>query len=274
MSSHTLLTACISSCPNLKHFAMVCVLMTLGGCGAAEQGGGELVDAPPAIELRQTEVDWSRPLTADELKKFFLIVNELPQRQVPTFVYAETHQPAADPNRLEEYVSGLRQKYRSAIDPAWQGKQWQNDERLAMSFERLHIDPEAFASLAIRVSVASSAAAIRGEIPILATQRKLREELEKLSFELQHPAPDASSLQQKQQLAAVQEIVALSEFLDLLSLVTDESLVTIRAHAKELSKYLPQDSVTARFEQYYDSTPQVIRMGQTTNYSNRSGAIR
>ncbi len=198
------------------------------------------------------------------LDQFKSIVDQLPLQQVPEFERADLGDQNGSTMNVNQYIAHLRGSYRSAIDPQKQGDAWLDDSEIAKSFESIGVDPHEFAALATKISLAWSASKVKGEFPILATQRQLKEQLETLAFDVQHPSPDESSISREQRLSAIRESIALSEFLTLIKEVPEESVTVVRANANTLHKYLPQASLQNRFEQHHESSPSVIHVGHSS----------
>jgi hypothetical protein len=237
--------------------------LILTGCGAAEQQKPRLGDQTkgPRIDLKGT--NWKSPVTEQDLKNFLAVVECLPNQQVPPFAKMDLDQLFASHAYQKQDIEHLRQSYRSVFDPHLQGENWEQDSKLVTSFEQMNIVPEEFAALVTKISLAWSASAIRGEIPILATQRKLREKLVKLEFDLLHPLPGQSNYDRDHQISAIRETVALSELLDLVSDVSDQSIQVMKANEELLHQHLPPARLKAKFEQCIESSPKVIRVGHS-----------
>lgn len=241
------------------------VLSTLvfSGCGASEQQGQPLSSKATVPQIELDGIDWKSPVTKQDLANFLAVIEHLPNQQVPPFAKIESGQQFAQHSNLQQDIDDLRRSYRSVFDPRLQGTEWKQDSKLTASFDQMQIAPEEFAALVIKISLSWSATAIRGEIPILATQRKLREQLAKLEFELLHPLPDQSKYERDHRISAIRETVALSELLDLVSAVPDQSIAVMKANADLMKKHLPPARLKASFEQCFESSPKVIRVGHS-----------
>ncbi|QDT32076.1 hypothetical protein [Thalassoglobus polymorphus] len=239
-------------------------LILLVGCGSAEQGGATNSVPQPVTKVEIASIDWKSPVTQQDLEDFKAIVDQLPLQQVPEFARADLGDQNGSTMNVKQYISHLRQSYRSAIDPQRQGDAWLEDSEVAKSFQRVNVDPHNFAALATKISLAWSASTVKGEVPILATQRRLREQLEALIFDVEHPSPEESVHQREQRLSVIRETIALSEFLTLIKEVPEESLAVVQANSDVLQHYLPQASLQNRFEKRHESSPSVIHVGHSS----------
>ncbi len=249
----------------LVHSLFAVGLFILAGCGSAEQGGQQVSSQTavgPKIELDGT--DWNTPVTERDLANFLAVLEHLPDHEVPSFAKLELNQQFSAGSDPRQDVENLREIFRSVFDPQLQGAEWKHDRKLVASFEQMQITPEEFAALVTKISLAWSASAIRGEIPILATQRKLREQIAKLEFELQHPLPGQSEHEREHRVSSIRDTVALSELLDLISVVPEQSIQVMRANEDLLHRHLPPARLKAKFEQCIESSPKVIQVGHSS----------
>lgn len=237
------------------------LLLILVGCGGAEQGTGRVQTEQHAPVVELTSSPWLDPITKNDIDNFLKIIDGLPEKRVPTFARADLVMEPSEGESLDEYLTKIRGSLRSAIDPAKQGEAWLRERQIAAAFKQMQVNPTDFAQLATKMSMAWSASSVRGEIPILVTQRRLQEELEKLKAEYKNLESKKSTYQEEQWVQAIQETVALSEFLDFVQAVPQASLDTIRANSDRLSRVLPQADLSARFEKFHASSPAVIRVG-------------
>ncbi|MEW4487108.1 hypothetical protein AB1L42_03455 [Thalassoglobus sp. JC818] len=241
---------------------LIALVVSLG-CGQAEQGG----EAPAAVSLPRVELgtqEWSTPLTAGELSAFTTIVEHLPDRSVPDFSSSSVDFRGAEEFNSDELVTFIRDEYRSALDMQALGETWCQNPELAKRFKQMGVDPELFAALATRISLAWAASSIRHEIPILATERKLGERLAHLKRRHDHPEADMTANEKQLLMEEIEQTVAMSEFLLLLKTVPAESINQVRALSPKLKTFLPDSNASAQFENVIESSPEVMRVGHTT----------
>lgn len=203
-------------------------------------------------------------LSLADLDHFLAIVERLPKKQVPTVsssLLSPTVPLSAD---LPLVISQLRRNYQATLNPRKLAAAWQEQPELVRQFELLHTSSEEFAELTTRVSLVWSAALIRQDLSIHDTQRKMREQIEQISLELQTALEQTEgqvSYATQQRYAALQEVVALSELLNLLAQVPVATLQLVREQAPRIRDYLPHGDPLARFEQYQESSVPVLRVG-------------
>ena len=246
--------------------SILLLVLVFQGCGQTEQGSVTKQELLlPKIELPKQE--WTSPLTQGEIQSFATIVDHLPEQNVPDI--ATLTQPTANPDTsstAKKFILSVRKNYRKALDMRALGESWERDEKLVQRFNGMNLKPEIFAALTTRISLAWAASAIRQEIPILATERKLHERLEFLAWRYDHPEIANLDPSERTHLALeIEQTVALSEFLNLLKTVPKESLQVVADNSEMLQKYLPKSTAASQFEQVIESSPKVIRVGHSAN---------
>jgi|GEM_PF-6207582 len=198
-------------------------------------GRGDRVSGVPGpVHLHPS--DPAAPLTDGEIRAFLQIVGQLPEGRPPAFAPVELPrlQPEGD---LTTQIVRYRRAIRQALQPRRQTQHWQSQPDLAAAFSRLQVDPEAFAMLTLRLSVAWSAATIVPTTDVLEVRDRLDRQIAGLNAQLSRPQLLTSTLEQ--QFQTLEELVALSEFMQLLGSSSQQSMQIVNAHQAELHQVLP-----------------------------------
>lgn len=243
------------------HAILVTALCTVGfvGCGT-EQGSAPQTNSE-AVSIELPHGEWNSPVSTRDIDTFLKVINGLPGQDVPPFSRAQLALEPDQDESVSEFVTRLRKSLRDAIDPKRQGEEWSHDYSLAKAFQKMRIQPEDFALLATRMSMAWSANAIRGEIPMKATQRQLNERLQKLMASYESTNTEEEHEKRRAIIVSIQETVALSEFLDFVGQVPDESLSVIQNNVQRLQKILPEGDLAEQFRDI-NKTPAVLADSQ------------
>lgn len=231
------------------------------GCGQSEQGRAVEKKAVPQTAIKLVETSLDSPLTEGEVTQFLKIVQQLPDQEVPAFNKADLSLSIKEDEDFDIYVESLRHSLRSAINAEAQGTNWRQEKSLAKAFQSIGVSPEDFAKLATKITLAWSAAAVKGEVPILLTQRRLTEQLEQAEKGYRDEA--ATPKQQQEIIKRVQELVALNEFLLLVQNTPEGSLHTIRRTQSQLGEVLPKLDLAAQFEKFLINAPEVAQTKYT-----------
>lgn len=239
---------------------LLCVVVTLG-CGQTEQGSEVRSSEVSQPKISLTSVSINAPLTDEEISSFFQIVERLPGKKIPTLSRADFSTQRVAGMTFESYVEGLRKSLRAAMNPDEQAVAWNSESELARRFSKSGVAAEDFAALATKVSLAWSASSVQGVMPILYTRRKLDERMQAVAIEFDALTQDDEN--EAEVLQRTQELVALSEFLNLMREVPAESLAVIKTNDQELAEILPRIDLATQFEKFLNDAPEVTQ----TQYS-------
>jgi len=243
------------------HSTILMITFVGMGCGQSEQDRAVEKKPVPQTTIKLVETSIDSPLTEGEVTQFLEIVQQLPDQKVPAFNKATLSLSIKEDEDFDVYVESLRLSLRSAINAEAQGTNWRQEKSLTKAFQFVGVSPEEFAKLATKITLAWSAAAVKGEVPILLTQRRITEQLEQ--SETDYRDEDATPEQQNEILKRVQELVALSEFLLLVQNTPEESLITIREKQIQLGEVLPELDLAAQFEEFLSDAPEVTQTRYT-----------
>lgn len=205
--------------------------LIVSGCGSRQGTEPQAASADPGSAIRTKPL--SIPLTDEEVTAFLKSLEILPGGQAPPFFSSELPR-LEQGNDLESAVLQLRSSIRQAIDPEFQGRCWNDDPAKRAAFQRLRLEPGAFASLVTRISCAWCVQTLSRDIPVRQVRRQIDERAQELVRLLQRPAAEVTAWEQEQLLRCLEDAVALSEFLRLLEEVPPESLQTVTRHREEL----------------------------------------
>ncbi|WP_139228273.1 hypothetical protein [Planctomicrobium piriforme] len=202
------------------------------GCGTAP--------APTETHFELPRGGVETALTDRDVDTFLKLLQRLPGGQAPEFAECDLPTLNGGP-QLPQEVEELRQAMRLALLPERQVQHWQSSASLQTAFERLHVDPQAFAALTLRVSCAWSALTIPVETRTIETRRRLDLQIIELTRRLERETGTGWECSQKRQV--LEELVALSEFLRLIESVPEQSLQTVAAHQTALRDVLPPSTL-------------------------------
>ncbi len=235
--------------------------LTLTGCNS---------QPVPEVAVQRTQVPQVHidakpimsPLTSSEIAAFMTIVSHLPDGKVPEF--APQHVPPTQkPRNATEHVALLQKRFRESIDVQQQATMWQRDPKLQKAFASMGVEPVAFSALAARISFAWSALAIGEKLPVATTERQLTTNLYALMRSVQSPPENMSQHQYQQLMEALEETVALGEFLQMLKQVPRESVVQLSIYRTQMEQLLPRSTSVAAFERHLVNRPEIMRVGHS-----------
>ncbi len=228
-------------------------LLLAWGCGQTPTAA--LTETPRSQTVTLAPV--SAPLTSADIAAFLTLSLQFPGSQAPSFASAELPR-LTSPVGLRTAVQQLRAACRDALNPARQGAFWRGELALQPVFDRAGVEPAAFAALTLRMSCAWSALTICREASPVHMQRQLEAQIESLIRRIEQPLPGSTAWQGEQTLQALEEAVALSEFLGLLAQLPRESLQAVAACQHQLRTLLPKSAPGAEFVRRFESSPTII----------------
>jgi len=245
-----------------------CLILTLGllghaGCGRTtfEQTSEALPGSIPVVR----ETAPVRPLEAEDISLFLSVIRHLPGQQPPEFVESDLI-PLQSAQQLDLAVTQMRASIRHALTAERQVAAWDQQLELKRAFQSLAVAPLEFANLMLRISCAWSAWQVGQERPLDEARELLDFRISQLMQEL-HFYPAEESLDRKQLLEVLEELVMLSEFVRLLEQVPPASLQAVADAQAELRKVLPKTSLREEFAHYVDSQSRILRAGYQTDSS-------
>lgn len=226
----------------------------LCGCGASESTA-PLPSRPDLSSLIQ-QAPVSQPLSVSELKAFLLVMRELPRIETP--LMADFGLPA---DELAAGVEAMRSRLRGTLQNDILAERWLSDPRVRRILREFQVEPQAFASLSLRVSATWSARIVSQGVRVSIIRRHVEQDLTRVLQELQSHSQVLSRLDQQELTESAANCVALSEFLMLLEQVPAESLELVARAEADLRQVLPRDAGVNAFVQKLDSQAQVLQAG-------------
>jgi hypothetical protein len=177
-------------------------------------------------------------LSANEICAFVNAVKALPEGRVPTFTPTEiAHLP--DLPDLADAAGRYQLALRAALDPHVQALAWENDPTLRAAFQKIHVSPEVFAAVTLRISCAWSARTMARDASPAQIRRQLNQRIRACIAGLKRSYLEMSPWDRKQALGSLEEMIALGEFLWLWEQVPAKSLELVGRFHEELETVLP-----------------------------------
>jgi len=230
--------------------------LCLTGCGhepAAPQAEIPIA-VPAATSISQT------PLTREEISKFLSVVQKLPDQQPPEFVESDLPR-LASAEQIDRAVEHMRSSIRRAVTPERQAAEWSQLLPLKHAFAEMNVDPVEFANLMLKISCAWSAWQIGQETTLPDAREQLDLRTSQLIEQAQQLPEGVSALERRELLDLLEELVVLTEFLQLLEQVPAESLPAVAAAQAELRRVLPASSLREEFSRYLGQQSRILRTG-------------
>jgi len=231
--------------------------LCLAGCGqkpAAAPQAEIPVTAPSVRSISQT------PLTQKEISKFFSVIQQLPDQQPPEFVESDLPR-LASAQQIDRAVEQMRASIRRAVTPERQAAEWDQLPPLKHAFAKMNVEPVEFANLMLKISCAWSAWQIGQETTLSEAREQLDLRTSQLIEQAQQLPDEVSALERRELLDTLEELVVLTEFLQLLEQVPAESLPAVAAAQVELRRVLPASSLREEFSRYLDRQSRILRTG-------------
>lgn len=233
--------------------AGVLSLLLLCGCSEAPP-------SPPAATSESAGLvnakAISEPLTSSEVAAFLQIVERLPGARPPEpedrTVTELSHDRAA-----RENLARWRSSIREGLEPARIAASWKHGSRTAAALQDAGVGAEDFASLLSRISMAWAASQLEADVDVTKEIARAEARIEILLRKLEAIERQAATVsvapahwrtQTEAHWSALEQTVALCEFLRIVAAVPVSSRKAIAAHEVALSKILPPIPAAMVFE--------------------------
>jgi hypothetical protein len=204
--------------------------------------------------------DFRDPLRDEEVQAFLEVVPRLPGAAAPAF---QPSPPGSTPPDAtgRQLVERWQREFRHAYNPATQARLWRSDKALSRAIRAADVDPEALASLLVRLSTAVARDALDERVDLVAMRKRAEESIRSLARDfdrLSSEADDAPGTRRsgvRDTVAeALRDATAFREFLRLLEHVPPESIATVGRFRRDLDRYLPTADTVAAFERREETT--------------------
>lgn len=228
-------------------------LLLLSGCSDAPPSPPA---AAPASAVLVTAKAVSEPLTPSEIAAFLQIVERLPGSRPPEpddrTVAELSHDRSA-----RENLAKWRGSIREGLEPARIAASWKHGSRTFAALQDAGVGPEDFASLLSRISMAWAASQLEEDVDITKEIARAEARIEILLRKLEaierqtasvSVAPAHWRTQTEAHWSALEQTVALCEFLRIVAAVPPSSREAIALHEASLSKILPPIPAAMVFE--------------------------
>lgn len=228
-------------------------LLLLSGC---QESSPSPPPAPTGSPVLVTAKAVSEPLAPSEIAAFLEIVERLPGGQPPepedrTVAELSHDRPA------RENLAKWRGSIREGLEPARIASSWKHGSRTSAALQDAGVAPEDFASLLSRISMAWAASQLAADVDLTKEIARAEARIEILLRKLEGIERQAASVsvapahwrtQTEAHWSALEQTVALCEFLRIVAAVPRSSRDAIAAHEASLSKILPPIPAAMVFE--------------------------
>jgi hypothetical protein len=235
--------------------------LTFSGCGSGESP----VEKAPRRAVAIAAAETTQPLTEEDVDNFLALVEQLPKKAVPGF---QTAAARRHPDGLNgrQLAAAYQREFEDAYRPAVQARRWQRNHDLTDALEEAQVDPEAMASLLVRLSSAVAREALDDRVDLKTLEKRTEAAIRRLCDQYDDlPKGDPGQLssvdktRRERIIAAIQEAVAFRQFTHLLANVPQESLDVVTARREELASYLPVGETVAAFEKRSESAAMILQ---------------
>ncbi|WP_437203029.1 hypothetical protein [Planctomicrobium sp. SH664] len=243
--------------PLLRTALLGVVCLTIVGCSGSSSPSAASSATLPVVTIDVAPL--SEPLRPKDVAAFIQVVRNLPGQTSPEFVKQDF-----TPLQLTNLRAELQQRQlqcQQALDPVVQGESWSRDASLQRAFKSVDIQPEAFASLAVRISCAWARQSLGPDFNLREARLRSTIHLRELVQGIENSARPVTANERQFLTQQLEAAVSLAEFLNLLEQVPPESCQVVAAAAHELRECLPQSTALPQFEQHVESRAEVIRVG-------------
>ncbi|WP_437186209.1 hypothetical protein SH668x_003353 [Planctomicrobium sp. SH668] len=241
-----------------KHlvFSLFASLLFFAGC--AQSASEQEVSLPVTLSAEQLDEEIRRPLTAEEVHSFLLVLSKLPGKTAPSFVESEL--PRLDSAiHLDSQVPALRASIQGALSPTQQVESWKKDRDLQQAFTQIKLRQPAFAMLMIRISTAWSAMKIGETVSLESAAVPVETRINQLISEINGVAPYYDPDKHAELLQSLEQLVMLSEFIRILRMVPESSVQLMKETRGELEQVLPQSPFSRDFLKLVEAQAAILR---------------
>lgn len=244
--------------------AWAAMTLLAAGCGNSSETPASATKPQRAPAIRVQSV--SSALSDREVAAFLKLVPALPGGAAPEF-------GAATISESSEQLSGVelatrwKREFRSAYQAETQARLWREQRRLIDSLGDAGVEPQALASLLVRLSTAVARDALDPRIDLASERQKADRQVASLCERIDR-LPTAGEVPDSRQTELtgtrralteeLREAVAFREFVLLLEQVPEESLAVIREHRSQLKKHLPAGDAAQAFERRIENGEAVL----------------
>lgn len=248
------------------------ILLLVSGCGEAHTESVPSVPTARSESPAPADPSVDEPLTDADVQTFLAVVQDLPGGQVPSLTAKSLDVTGAD-SSPQALAHAWRTEFRRRFDPAYHASLWADDEQLQSVLARHELTAADFASLVMRISFAMTSLVLESRLDVgeltARSEQQLRQVMQKLADldrAAQSDPVNAPLLRHRreQSARALAEVVAISEFGQLLQRVPAESRAVISRHRETLNAVLPGESNLAHFERTLESQSEVVPVGYET----------
>ncbi|QDU41525.1 hypothetical protein Mal4_58930 [Maioricimonas rarisocia] len=248
------------------------ILLSASGCGETA------TETVPSIPTARSEASASSqqsidaPLTDADVQTFLTVVEALPDGQVPALRAKSLDVTGADSSPAA-LARAWRAEFRRRFDPGYHAALWAEDETLQTVLAEHHLTPAEFASLVMRISFAMTSLAVESRLDVSELTAQSEQQLQRIIHKLaelddaaQNDPANAPLLRHRreQTARALAEVVAVSEFGQLLQRVPAENRAVIGRHRQQLNATLPRGGNLAHFERSLESGTGVVPASHET----------